>query len=290
MAVLRERVYAYRLSRTVLHRDDKVLTAWNGMMIAGLSKAYRVLGDPEYLRAAQSARLFLKTRLTQPDGRLWLRWRDREPAVDGQLDDYAFYIWGLLELYQAGFSTSCLREAVHLADRMAERFRDKARGGYFRTAAGSEELIVRQKDSFDGGTPSGGAAAGLVLARLARLTGEERFDQLAREQLAWLAGEAGDYPAAHCFSLLAMLEALYPGRELICVSSGGVPGIVAAAVAGSIAYRFLYAVILKTAVVPIECLKLVTAVVVALAIASPALKEWGLLEKRRLGSMQKGGR
>lgn len=217
------RLAAFRHRRWPLHRDDKVLTAWNGMMIAGLSKAYRVLGDPEYLRAAQSARLFLKTRLTQPDGRLWLRWRDREPAVDGQLDDYAFYIWGLLELYQAGFSTSCLREAVHLADRMAERFRDKARGGYFRTAAGSEELIVRQKDSFDGGTPSGGAAAGLVLARLARLTGEERFDRLAREQLAWLAGEAGDYPAAHCFSLLAMLEALYPGRELICVSSGGVP-------------------------------------------------------------------
>ena len=214
---------AFRRRRWSLHRDDKVLTSWNAMMIAALAKADRVLGEERYLKAAQSARLFLKTRLTQPDGRLWLCWRDREPAIDGQLDDYAFYCWALLELYETEFSPSCLREAAGLADRMAALFWDEADGGFYRTASGGERLIVRQKDSFDGGTPSGGAAAGLALAKLARLTGQERFRHLAERQLAWLAGEARDYPAAHCFALLAMMEELYPNREMVYVSAGHMP-------------------------------------------------------------------
>lgn len=214
---------AFRRRRWTLRRDDKVLTAWNAMMIAALAKADRVLGEEKYLRAAQSARLFLKTRLTGTDGRLWRRWRDREPAIGGQLDDYAFYCWALLELYETDFSVSCLREAAGLADRMAALFWDNGEGGFFRTAADGERLIVRQKDSFDGGTPSGSAAAALALGKLARLTGEPRFRALAEKQLAWLAGEARDYPAAHCFALLAVLEALYPGQELACVSAGRIP-------------------------------------------------------------------
>lgn len=214
---------AFRRRRWPLHRDDKVLTSWNAMMIAALAKASRVLGDEKYLRAARTARLFLKTRLERPDGRLWLRWRDQEAAIDGQLDDYAFYCWALLELYEAEFSTSYLREAVALADRIPALFWDEAHGGCFRTAFGGEQLIVRQKDSFDGGTPSGNAAAGLAFVKLARLTGAGRFRMFAREQLAWLAGEAQDYPCAHCFALLAMMEDLYPRRELVCVSAAEVP-------------------------------------------------------------------
>lgn len=217
------RLTAFRRRRWPLHRDDKVLTSWNAMMIAALAKADRVLGEERYLTAAQEAQLFLKTRLTQPDGRLWLRWRDQEPAIEGQLDDYAFYCWALLELYEASFAPALLQEAAGLADRMTELFWDEADGGFYRTAAQSERLIVRQKDSFDSGTPSGGAAAGLALAKLARLTGAERFRTHARRQLDWLAGEAMDYPAAHCFSLLAMLEELYPSRELVYVSAGRMP-------------------------------------------------------------------
>ncbi|MBD5161996.1 MAG: thioredoxin domain-containing protein [Oscillibacter sp.] len=217
------RLTAFRRQRWPLHRDDKVLTSWNAMMIAALAKADRVLGEERYLKAAQEAQLFLRVRLTRPDGRLWLRWRDQEPAVEGQLDDYAFYCWALLELYEASFDPSLLQEAAGLADRMTALFWDEAEGGFYRTAAGSERLIVRQKDSFDGGTPSGEAAAGLALAKLARLTGAERFRNHARRQLDWLAGEAVDYPAAHCFSLLAMLEELYPSRELVYVSAGRMP-------------------------------------------------------------------
>ena len=217
------RVAALRRRRCVLHRDEKVVVSWNAMMIAALAKAYRVLGERRYLGAAEAARLFLKTRLTRPDGRLYLCWRDREPAQDGQLDDYAFYCWALLELYEANFSVSCLREAAALAEQMEALFWDKEQGGFFRTPADGERLIARQKEAADAGTPSGNGAAALALTELARLTGEPRFRALAGEQLAWLAGEAAVYPAARCFALLAMARAVYPGRELVCVCAGGAP-------------------------------------------------------------------
>lgn len=217
------RLAAFRRRRQSLHRDEKVVASWNAMMIAALAKAYRVLGERRYLRAAEEARLFLKTRLTRPDGRLYLCWRDREPAQEGQLDDYAFYCWALLELYETNFSASCLREAEGLAGRMEELFWDKENGGFYRTGADGERLIARQKETMDAGTPAGNGAAALALAKLARLTGEPRFRVLAGEQLAWLAGEAASYPAARCFGLLAMAQAVYPGRELVCVSAGGVP-------------------------------------------------------------------
>lgn len=217
------RLAEFRRRRGRLHRDDKVLTSWNAMMIAALAKAARVLGEEKYLKAAQAARIFLKTRLTMADGRLWLRWRDRESAVEGQLDDYAFYCWALVELYETDFSVSCLREAAGLAKQMEALFWDEAGGGFYLTAAGAERLIVRQKDAFDGAMPSGGAMAGLALVRLARLTEEERFRDLADRQLNWLAGEAGRQPEAYCASLLAMMEALYPRRELVCASAEGIP-------------------------------------------------------------------
>lgn len=217
------RLAAFRRRRHRIHRDEKILTSWNALMIAALAKASRVLGEERYLRAAESARLFLKTRLTRPDGRLYLRWVDREAAVDGQLEDYAYYCWALLELYGANFSVSCLREAAGLADRMAALFLDGTAGGFYRTAAGGEELIARQKETFDAGTPSGNGAAALALVGLARLTGESRFRALANRQLSWLAGQARRYPAQQGAALLALAEGLYPGRELVCVSAGEVP-------------------------------------------------------------------
>ncbi len=215
-----EKLRSYRADRP-LHRDDKAVAGWNGLMLAALAKAYRVLGEERYLRMAVELRLFLKTRLTAPDGRLYRCWRDREPAGAGQLEDYAFCCWGLLELYGANFSASCLKEAEKLADQMAERFWDERQGGFYSAPADGERLIARQKESFDGALPSGNGAAALALVRLGRLTGERRFRALADRQLRWLAGEP--YPSARCFALLAMLEALYPTRELVCVSAGGAP-------------------------------------------------------------------
>lgn len=212
-------LWRYRRGRMPLHRDDKVLTGWNGLMIAALARGHRVLGEDSYLRAAETARIFLKTRLTTPEGQLLRRWRDREAALAGQLEDYAFYLWGLLELYAANFSARILREAVALADRMIADFWDEEKGGFFDTAHGAERLIARAKNVYDGAIPSGNAVAALVLTRLGKLTGRQNYREIAQRQMAFLMGNLWEYPAGHCFGLLALMEELYPSRELVCTAA-----------------------------------------------------------------------
>lgn len=214
-----KQLYQYRLARSRLHKDDKVLTSWNALMIAALSKAYRVLGDKNYLNAAKKAYAFIRVNLTAPDGRLWIRWREGHAAHSGQLDDYAFLCWALLELYAADWDACCLVDAAGLAGFMESLFLDTTNGGFFLTASDSEQLIARPKELYDGAMPSGNSAAALALVKLAKLTGDPRWQAASERQLAFLSGNIRDYPAGHTFTLLAFLEALYPSCELICASS-----------------------------------------------------------------------
>ena len=218
MAALREKVYAYRLGRTVLHRDDKVLTAWNGLALAALARAGLVLDEPRYLEAARRTAGFLAEKLTGPDGELLARWRDGDAAHPGKLDDYAFYAYGLLELYGATFDISYLARAGSLAGRLLERFFDREHGGFYPYASDGEQLLTRTKEAYDGAMPSGNSVEALVLSRLARLTGEGRWREAADLQLRWLAGAAADYPAGHSFAMLAFLEELWPSAELVAAA------------------------------------------------------------------------
>ncbi len=222
MAALRAQVYAYRLGRTALHRDDKVLTAWNGWMLVALSRAGLALNEPAYRKAAQAGADFLEAHLTQADGRLLARWRDGDAAHPGKLEDYAFYAYGLLELYGATFDAAYLARAVELADRLLELFFDWEHGGFYPYASDGEQLLTRRKEAYDGAMPSGNSAAAVVLSRLARLTGERRWRGAADLQLAWLAGAAEDYPGGHCFAMLAFLEELWPSAELV-VAARAIP-------------------------------------------------------------------
>lgn len=212
---LRERVYAYRLGRTALHRDDKVLTAWNGLALAALARTGLVLNEPRYLDAARRTVDFLAAKLTAPDGQLLARWRDGDAAHPGKLDDYAFYAYGLLELYGAVFDPIYLSRAVELAERLLELFFDWEQGGFYPYASDGEQLLTRRKEAYDGAMPSGNSVAALVLSRLSRLTGERRWQEAAKLQLSWLAGAARDYPAGHGFAMLAILEELWPTAELV---------------------------------------------------------------------------
>lgn len=216
-ALLRK-VYAYRRERSALHRDDKALTAWNGLMLAALGRAGLVLGEPRYLDAGLKAADFIGRELKNGQGRLLARWRDGDAAHDGKLDDYAFYAWGLLELYAATFRVGLLEEAGATADVLLERFFDAQRGGFYPYASDGEQLIARAKDAYDGAMPSGNAAAALALSRLGRLTGERRWRDAAALQLRYLAGVAHAYPAGHGFALLALLEELWPSAELVCAA------------------------------------------------------------------------
>jgi len=215
---MQTQLYAYRKSRTSLHRDDKVLTAWNGLMIAALARAGLLLDEPRYLEAARRAAAFLEKNLKDSNGRLLARWREGEAAHLGKLEDYAFYAWGLLELYGATFCTDFLEEACALAELLLELFFDREQGGFYPYAKDGEQLITRTKEVYDGAMPSGNAVAALVLSRLTRLTGETRWREAADLQLSYLAGAIGGYPAGHSFTLLTLLEELWPTAELVCAA------------------------------------------------------------------------
>lgn len=229
MARLCQRLYDYRLTRTRLHKDDKVLTAWNGLMIAALARAGWLLDEQCYLDAAKKAQLFIAEQLTDGKGRLLLRWREGEAAHDGQLDDYAFYVLALLALYDATLDAHYLSVAIKTAEQMLALFPDETGGGFYRGASDGERLITRTKETYDGALPSGNSVAALVLCRLAALTGETKWQQAADEQLLFVCGALNDYPAGYCVSLLALAQALYPTQELICAATdeGGPPALLA---------------------------------------------------------------
>lgn len=246
MAALRERVRAYRLGRTALHRDDKVLTAWNSLMLSALAQAGRVLDEPRYLGAAEETAAFLAARLTGENGRLLARWRGGEAAHPGKLDDYAFYAWALLELYAATLALPYLTGAIRAASALLELFFDPRNGGFFPYARDGEQLISRNRETYDGAMPSGNSVAGLALSRLSRLTGEEKWRAAAELQLRYLAGAAAASPAGHAFALLPMLEELWPAGELVCATAeGSVPAELLEFLAGREADGL--AVLVKTA-------------------------------------------
>lgn len=218
IGALLAKVYDYRRNRTHLHRDDKVLTAWNGLMIAALARAGLVLDERRYLDAAERAVGFIQKDLKDSGGHLLARWRQGDAAHPGKLEDYAFYAWGLLELYGVTFRVELLEEASALADRLLEQFFDAERGGFYPYAKQGEQLITRTKEVYDGALPSGNAVAALVLSRLARLTGEARWQEATDLQLAYLAGTIQDYPMGHSFTLLTLLETLWPTAELVCAA------------------------------------------------------------------------
>lgn len=209
----------YRLGRCELHKDDKVLTSWNGLMLAALSKAARVFDEPLYYEAAHNLYTFINTAMNEKDGGLLARWRDSESGIDGKIDDYAFYCFGLLEMYDSTADAEYLKEAVRLAKIMMDRFFDSENGGFYLYSTKSEQLITRPKETFDGSMPSGNSAAAYVLARLAALTAEPEFTEAAEKQLGFLASRISDYPAGSAFALTAMLQVLYPSVQIICTAN-----------------------------------------------------------------------
>ena len=217
-----QKLYDYRLQRTQLHKDDKILLSWNGWTIIALTKAGQALGEKRYLDAAIKAHQFIRKEMTDENDRLYLRWRDGEAANAGQLEDYSVYVLALLELYRVTFDTAYLQEAIHRAEQMVALFED-SQGGYFMTAADSEQLIARPKETYDGAIPSGNSVAAMVLQKLATLTGEMKWQNAAERQMKFLAATIGQYPASSCFGVLAMMDALYPHRELVCAAQDGLP-------------------------------------------------------------------
>lgn len=215
----RQSLYAAREKRIHPYKDDKILTAWNGLMIAALSKGAQVLGNLPYLEAATKAADFVLTHLVRKDGRLLARYREGDAAYPGYLDDYAFFIWGLLELYTASGKPQYLKTALHLQEELERLFMDEEGGGYFLTGSDAEELLFRPKESYDGALPSGNSVTALNLLKLARLTGDERWEKRAEQQLLSFRPVLEEHPTGYTAFLQALQFALHPSQELILSGS-----------------------------------------------------------------------
>lgn len=192
----RDRLFHHRKQRAAPLKDDKVLTDWNGLMVAALALGARALGRQSYAVAAEKAVTFIKSRLTDHNGRLLHRYRDGQAAVDGQAADYAFLIMGLIELYRTAFKTDHLAYAIALQQKMDADFWDSDRGGYYLIDAKNTELPVRPKELYDGAMPSANSVALSNLMLLARLTGNPDWEARARGLTRAFASAVARQPAA----------------------------------------------------------------------------------------------
>ncbi|MEZ5979367.1 MAG: thioredoxin domain-containing protein [Planctomycetota bacterium] len=196
--------------------DDKVLLDWNGLAIAAFARAGAAFGDPRLVDAASRAADFALRELRDPsDGRLLHRWRAGEAGVDGLLEDHAFLASGLLELYEATGDSVRLVAAGDVVDRALVRFWDDEQGGFTTAPKGTKHLVFASKEVHDGALPSGNSVMADVLLRLARITGESRYEDRARDLLAALAGLVERFPAGHSRFLLATRFAAGPTFEIV---------------------------------------------------------------------------
>ncbi|MDB5085225.1 MAG: six-hairpin glycosidase-like family protein, partial [Bacilli bacterium] len=216
-------LFAYREGRIHPYKDDKILTAWNSLMIVALAKGARILGRADYLQAAERAATFINQKLTRKDGRLLARYREGHAAHLGYLDDYSFWVWALLELYEATFEESYLKLAIDCNKAMIELFWDQERGGFYFYGKDAEELIARPKELYDGAIPSGNSVAALNLLRLSKMTGDNRLAELAERQIQTFAGEVAEYPTGYSFFLIALQFWLGPTREIVIAGDPAQP-------------------------------------------------------------------
>ena len=216
----RRRLFERRKARVRPLKDDKVLTDWNGLMIAALARAAVALDEPRYLAAAERASDFLWSVMWRED-RLLHRYREGSAEIDGNLDDYAFLAWAEIELHQAGQDLRHLRRARQLSDAMLERFGDGPEPGLYFTPAGRNDLIVRRREVYDGAIPSGNSAALSNLVRLARLTAEPRYERAAAGIAEAFGAVVEAHPTAFTWFLAGLEFIADGGRELVIAGDPG---------------------------------------------------------------------
>jgi uncharacterized protein YyaL (SSP411 family) len=210
------KLLAARAARVRPHLDDKILTAWNGLMISAFAKAAAVFESVPYLQAADRAAQFILDRMYDSErGLLLRRFREGEAAVPGFLDDYAFFTQALLDLYGADFEPARLDLAVRLAEMQTELFEDRESGAFFSTAAGKGDLILRMKEDYDGAEPSGNSVAALNLLRLAQFTDRADFRQSGERTLRAFAPRMVSGAAGVPQMLVAYLFSLSKPKQVV---------------------------------------------------------------------------
>ena len=215
----RQKLFTARNKRIHPHKDDKILTDWNGLMIAALAKGAQVCNEPEYADAAKRAADFILTDMRRQDGRILHRYRDGHAAILANVDDYAFLIWGLLELYETVFDVHYLQTALDLNNEMIKHFWDEQDGGFYFTADDAEELIVRQKEIYDGAIPSGNSIAVLNLFRLARITADADLEDKANKIMLAFSKDVKSVPSGYTQMMVALDFGIGPSYEIVIVGN-----------------------------------------------------------------------
>jgi uncharacterized protein len=220
---IRERLFAEREKRVRPGRDEKVLAAWNGLMLRAFALAASVTGREEYRRVAEKNASFLLEKLVA-DGRLRRSYKDGQARFNGYLEDYACVADGLLALYEATFERRWLREATSLADAILELFWEEAEGAFYDTAVDHEELVTRPRDLYDNATPSGSSVAVDVLLKLSVLLDREDYQERAETVLENLSGGIAQIPGAFGRLLSALDFYLSTPYEVAIIGDHEAPG------------------------------------------------------------------
>lgn len=212
----RNKIFEERKKRIPPLKDDKILTDWNGLMIAALAKAGRALGNKQYIELAEKCIDFIRKSLFNSEGDLLHRYRDGESAISAKLDDYSFLIWGLLEIYEADYKVEYLELSVQLTETVINEFWDhKNNSGFYFTAESDSNLITRTKEFYDGAIPSGNSVMYLNLLKLNKFTGDNKFLETAESLGLTFQSVVERAPTAYSFFLSALTFYFGPSKEII---------------------------------------------------------------------------
>ncbi len=224
LATARQKLLAARARRPRPSQDDKILTAWNGLMISALARAGQALDEPRYTVAAEAAALFLKSKLNDPaTGQLKRRYRAGEVAIEGFLDDYAYLIQGLLDLYEASFNVEWLVWAAQLQERQDQLFWDSKLGGYFSTSGADPSILMRIREDYDGAEPSPNSIAAMNLLRLCQMTDREAQREKAGKIFAVFARRLQSNPEAVPQLAAALNFSLSKPKQIILAGERDAP-------------------------------------------------------------------
>jgi len=212
----RIKLFEKRIHRIHPMKDDKILTDWNGLMIAAIAKGGAVLNNEKYIKAAENAANFIYNNLQKSDGRLMKRFRKGESGLEPHIDDYSFMIWGLISLYESTFNTLYLSRALILSKIMIEDFLDE-NGGFFIGSKYAEKLMVRTKNSYDGAIPSGNSVAVMNFFKLGKITGNPEWTTIANSTLKAFSHQAKKSPTGFTHMLSGFLFDKKDSKVLVIV-------------------------------------------------------------------------
>jgi len=220
----REKLFSIRARRPRPHLDDKIIAAWNGLMISAYARGAQVLDEPRYLEIATRAAKFLRTNLYEEKSKLLYRnYRGGRSDIEGFADDYAFMIRGLLDLYEASFDVEWLKFAVELQETQDRLFFDETNGGYFSTSGEDKSVFLRMKDDNDGAEPAASSVAALNLFRLAQFRDDKQRSERARKTIDAFATTLSHFPSAMPQMLVALDAALSKPRQIVITGKKDAP-------------------------------------------------------------------